>query len=283
VTGLSHVLLVREVRSRARAWRSRGEAVDEPVQHPPARSARPTPFPPGPVELFADRVAAVSLAASGAVLTVTGDLSRAAKLLLIGVPPAARLGREAFAAVLARRLADRGVIPMDPGVFRRLDRVDTVLVDERLHDARWREALDALDLDPHITVEDAGAGTVTAEQVSKLQADGRAVLVVAGSDNDVLAAADVAIAVPVASEPTGWAADLIAGSDAAAVATLLRAIPAARRLSRRAVLVSSVGTAVAGVATVFVPWDLGDLSLQPVYLAGLVTQLDGIRTARGIS
>jgi hypothetical protein len=61
---------------------------------------------------------------------------------------------------------------------------------------------------------------------------------------------------------------------------VLRAIPVARRLSRRAVLISAVGSAAAGVATAVVPWDLGDLTLQPVYLAGLITQLDGIRTAQ---
>jgi copper chaperone CopZ len=271
VTGLSHLLLLREVRSRRAVWRSTGcqleEASASPAQHPPPKSPRPTPFPPGPIELFADRVAAVSLAASGAVFAMTGDLGRTAKLLLIGVPPAARLGREAFAAALARGLAGRGVIPMDPGVFRRLDRIDTILIDEGLlPDAP----------------ADADVGPVSAEQVRKLQIEGKAVLVVAGGDNAVLAAADVAVALAVDGEPTGWAADLIT-DDALAVTTLLEAIPAARRLSRRAVVVSAAGTAAAGIATVLAPWDLGDLTLQPVYLTGLVTQMDGVLTARRLT
>jgi cation-transporting P-type ATPase I len=295
VTAMHHLLLVREVRARRSVWRERGCELEEThgaLPHsPPVKSARPTPFPPGPVELFADRVATASLLAAGSMLTLTGDFARAGKLLLIGVPPAARLGREAFAAVLAARAAQAGVIPMDPGVFRRLDRVDTVLVDERLligphaDAARWQATLCDLGGNRWLTVgpaagrPDGHPSTITADRIRKLQADGHAVVVAAGSDNDVLAAADVAIAVPVGDEPVAWAADLITAPDGAAAVDLLRAIPAARRFSRRSVVISAVGTAAAGLATALVPWDPGDLTLQPVYLAGVVTQLDGIRTA----
>jgi copper chaperone CopZ len=297
VTGLSHVLLVGEVRSRRRVWRERGCTLEEAPgglpQHPPIKSPRPTPFPSGPIEVFADRVAAVSLLASGAVLTLTGDLSRTAKLLLIGVPPAARLGREAFASELARRLAGRGVLPMDPTAFRRLDRVDAVLVDERLlpllpYGADWQSVVQEVAAQQHVLVGPATTADdqefqslpITADRIRRLQAEGRAVLVVAGGDNEVLAAADVAVAVTDGGDPAGWAADLIVAPDPATVLTLLRAIPAARRLSRRTVLAAAAGTALAGVATALVPWDPSDLTLQPVYLTGVLTQLDGIRTAR---
>jgi cation transport ATPase len=299
VTALSHLLLVGEVRSRRQAWREHGrpleEAADASIQHPPVKTPRPVPFPPGPIERFADRVAAASLLASGAVFAMTGDIARTAKLLLIGVPPAARLGREAFASVLAIRLAAAGAVVMDPGIFRRLDRIDTVLVDERLvHDlpgeadpADWQRALQDLQAQPFLAVgcaagPDGASCPLTSAEIGRLQDEGRGILVVAGSDNAVLAAADVAIAVPVGGEPAGWAADLVTGPDGRVVLPLLRAVPAARRLSRRAVAVSGVGTAAAALATAFVPWAPGDLTLQPVYLSGLITQIDGIVTARRV-
>ncbi|HWD73177.1 MAG TPA: HAD-IC family P-type ATPase [Actinomycetota bacterium] len=45
------------------------------------------------------------------------------------MPKAGRLGREAFAAQLGRVLAARGVVPFDARCLRRLDRVDTVMVE----------------------------------------------------------------------------------------------------------------------------------------------------------
>jgi hypothetical protein len=54
-------------------------------------------------------------------------------------------------------------------------------------------------------------------------------------------------------------------------------------VSIRSVAVASVGTLVAGVLTALVPVAVGDLTLQPVYLAGLVTQVDGIRAARAVT
>jgi cation-transporting ATPase I len=53
----------------------------------------------------------------------------AADAFLAGTPKAARLGREAFAAQLGRTLATRGVVPLDGSALRRLDRIDTVVLD----------------------------------------------------------------------------------------------------------------------------------------------------------
>ena len=280
VTGLSHGLLVSEVRSRRAVWRARAaELEDTPgglPEHPPTKSARPVAYPPGPVELFADRVAAASLLTATSVFALTRSPTRTANLLLVGVPPAARLGREAFAATLARRLARRGVVPMDPGVYRRLDRVTSVLIDERLHpDAELISELAGL---PWLTVE--VGDDHTGDTVRRLQSAGEAVLVVAGGEEDVLAAADVAVAVPLSGDRVGWAGDLIATSDPDTIAMVLRAVPAARTVSRRSVLVSAAGTVLAGAATIVSPVAVGDLTLQPVYLSGLLTQLYGARTAR---
>ena len=95
----------------------------------PARSSK---VPRGPIEKYADASAIGSLAAVGVALGATRNPRRAADLLLTGVPKAANLGREAFAAHLDRSLANRGILVMDPSALRRLDRVDTLVLDGHL-------------------------------------------------------------------------------------------------------------------------------------------------------
>jgi len=100
-------------------------------------TARPVPLPPGPVERYADRAAAGSLLTAGSLLAATGSVDLAGRVLLVGAPKAARAAREAFADTLNVGLSRRGVLVLDPAVLRRLDRVDTVVVDTRvLHGTR---------------------------------------------------------------------------------------------------------------------------------------------------
>ena len=117
-----------------------GELWDEerPARHALLdRTARPVPLPAGPVERWADRAAAGSLLAAGGLLAATGSLELAGQALLIGAPKAARAAREAFADTLTGGLSRRGLVVLDPAALRRLDRVDTVLVDTAvLHDDR---------------------------------------------------------------------------------------------------------------------------------------------------
>ena len=104
---------------------------------PLARVSRPVPLPPGPVERHADRAAAGSLLAAGGLLAATGNADLAGRILLIGAPKAARAGREAFADTLTAGLSRRGLVVADPAALRRLDRIDTVIVDSTvLHDDR---------------------------------------------------------------------------------------------------------------------------------------------------
>ena len=111
---------------------------DRPVREAPlARAARPVPLPPGVVERHADRAAAGSLLTAGALLAATGNADLAGRVLLIGAPKAARAGREAFADTLTSGLSRRGLVVADPAALRRLDRLDTVVVDSTvLHDDR---------------------------------------------------------------------------------------------------------------------------------------------------
>ena len=90
---------------------------------------RPGPLPDGPIEGYRGRLAPTALVAALGLLPLTFAPSRSADLLKALTPKAAVQGREAFAAVLDVRMCGRGVLPMDGSAYRRLDRVDTVVVD----------------------------------------------------------------------------------------------------------------------------------------------------------
>lgn len=92
-------------------------------------TARPTPLPDGPIERYAHRISTVALLAAGAILPLPGGRRRAARVLAVGSPAAATLGREAYAGQLGRVLARRGVVVREPTALRRLDRIDTVVID----------------------------------------------------------------------------------------------------------------------------------------------------------
>ena len=83
----------------------------------------------GPVESYADSAANGSLIAAASALVAGGGTEDAAGAILAGVPRAAHMGRQAFAAVLGRGLADAGQLVLDPGALRRLDRVRVVVID----------------------------------------------------------------------------------------------------------------------------------------------------------
>ncbi len=126
----------------------------EPSGHtpsPPEVGERPEPVPPGPVEVYGDLVWMGSLAAFAAGLAATRSLQRATAALYAGLPKAARMGREAFAAHLGTILAGHGVLPLDPRALHLLDRVDClVLHQDLLVDATSElgEVLVVADVDP---------------------------------------------------------------------------------------------------------------------------------------
>ncbi|HTY30808.1 cation-translocating P-type ATPase [Mycobacterium sp.] len=83
----------------------------------------------GPVEEYVDQAANASLIAAAGALLAGGGTEDAAGALLAGVPRAAHAGRQAFAAVLGRGLANAGQLVLDPGALRRMDRVKVVVID----------------------------------------------------------------------------------------------------------------------------------------------------------
>ncbi|MTV26199.1 HAD-IC family P-type ATPase [Nitriliruptoraceae bacterium ZYF776] len=125
--------LLGELRARRHVWEQREPELyavhGEGAIEPPDLAPRPQPLPDGPVETWSRRLSQGSLAGFAGTLLATRDPRRAADALLVGTPKAARLGREGFAAHLGRTLAYRGIVPLDASALRRLDRVDTVVLD----------------------------------------------------------------------------------------------------------------------------------------------------------
>ncbi|MEV0132533.1 HAD-IC family P-type ATPase [Dactylosporangium sp. NPDC050688] len=128
------VVLLREASAQRDAWQRR--AAELPRAAGASRAGRlddprPAALPDGPIERYAHRISTLTLLASGAVALLPGGVRRAARMLAAGSPVPAHAGREAYAAELGRLLARRDVLVRDPGALRRLDRVDTVVIDAR--------------------------------------------------------------------------------------------------------------------------------------------------------
>ncbi len=83
----------------------------------------------GPIEEYVDQAANGSLIAATTALVAGGGPEDAAGAVLAGIPKAAHMGRQSFAAVLGRGLAEDGQMILDPGALRRLDRVKVVVID----------------------------------------------------------------------------------------------------------------------------------------------------------
>lgn len=135
VVDLAHrSALLAEMSARRTRWLEREAALwDAPSGLPkaaPDAGSREAPLANGPIEQFADRALLASLGATGVVLATTRSMPRAAAVLEAGLPKAARYGREGFAAHVGRTLTARGILPLDPGALRRLDRVSCVVIDE---------------------------------------------------------------------------------------------------------------------------------------------------------
>ncbi|WP_265737681.1 cation-translocating P-type ATPase [Peterkaempfera bronchialis] len=130
---VQRLLQLSEIRSRQAVWQLReAELVrtgDKLPREAPDPSARPVPLPAGPVETCGDRTSLAALLGAGGLLAWTHSPEQAAEAILATVPKAAGMGREAFASRLAGDLARDGVVPMDGGALRLLDRISTVLID----------------------------------------------------------------------------------------------------------------------------------------------------------
>ena len=243
-------------------------------------AARPNPLPSGAIERYADRAA---FAAAGAAVTsavVGRDVRRGAKTLYAGLPKAARLGREVFGAHVTRLLSDRGAVVLDPAAIRRLDRVDTVVLDatsagRREGRSRRRDVPQDWAVQVVASARRAGhmvvvagsdhlgsalgadlnvaGGAGLAEAIRDLQVDGCVVMLVAGGEPvsaDALWACDVGLGVwapPPASrrraDPVPWAADIVIDGPEAWRA--VEATGIGHHVSRQSVALALLGSASA--------------------------------------
>lgn len=95
----------------------------------PVTPERPKLLPRGYVEQYSERIGLGAAGAFGGVLVASRNPRRAAGVALAGLPKAALMGREGFAAALGCVLAGRAAVVMDHRVLRRLDLIDTIVVD----------------------------------------------------------------------------------------------------------------------------------------------------------
>ncbi|WFE28634.1 HAD-IC family P-type ATPase [Solwaraspora sp. WMMD791] len=102
------------------------DASRAPVLPPPTR---PRPLPDGPIEQYAQRMSTMTLVAAGILTMLPGGRQRAARVTAVASPRSARTGRDAYAGQLGRTLARHGVVVREAAALRRLDRVNTVVVD----------------------------------------------------------------------------------------------------------------------------------------------------------
>ncbi|TLS46261.1 cation-translocating P-type ATPase [Streptomyces montanus] len=125
-----------EAKARRQAWQdwSRRLAGSEGAYRHDATPvrARPVPLRPGPADRYANVAVPAAVAGYGLAGAVTRSHDRAVALLIAGIPRGPWAGREAFAATVGKAASRWGGLVLRPEALRRLDRIDTVVLDGRL-------------------------------------------------------------------------------------------------------------------------------------------------------
>ncbi|MCB9679155.1 MAG: HAD-IC family P-type ATPase [Alphaproteobacteria bacterium] len=129
-------LRLQEITAARQAWEAReAELAGSPDDHPPlvpTVGPREAHLPEGPIERWSEQASVASLGGFGFGVAASGAADKAAASIFGVVPKPARVGREAFAAVLGTRLAHRGFVILDDRPLRRLDRIDAIVLPEAL-------------------------------------------------------------------------------------------------------------------------------------------------------
>ncbi|MHB8512098.1 MAG: cation-translocating P-type ATPase [Actinomycetota bacterium] len=258
-------LQLSEALSRRRVWTAREqdltEVVSDETAAPVVRPTRPTPIPPGPIEKYAERAWRTSLAGAGAGFLLRRSIERSAGVLAAGLPRAARLGREAFAAQVGRALAARGVVVLHPSALRRLDRIDCVVLESTLLLLSGAEdliqAIERTELrfvvahnpkDPvPVGFETLPGGDAFGESVRTLQRAGHTVCVVASGGCNGLPEADVGVGLRLEFDPVPWGASMIARDRLAEARFVVEACEIGRGVSRRSIQIAMGGVAAGSV------------------------------------
>lgn len=283
---------------------------DQAQLHVPSR---PVPLPEGTVDRHGRRAGYVQLFGAGLVGVLTRNVTTAATAAVVAGPKAMRTTTESFAATLSRALVEQhSALPLRPEGVRRLDRVDSVLIDPRLlctantrhplaaallAEARASgaelvtldvEALGELrpafdELAPvAIGADDGQFDQALAAALTARQRDGRTVAVLTSTGAQALACADVALGIlpdDAATAPP-WEADLLL-ADMAGAWRVLHAIPAARAAAQRGISLST-GASTIG-ALLMVPGVRGGRGPGPVTAGAASGLLSGYLLARQVA
>ncbi len=272
---------------RRRAWLAREPTFSATAVGPgPFDSGeRPTPLPAGPVEQWASMAFAGSVGAFGVGVVATGSMAESSAALVGGVPKPARLGREAFAALLGRTLAARGVVVVDPAVLRRLDRVNCLLVPEALERDPGFPALLAAAHEVELAVETTPDEGDDAESVRRLQRRSCVVLFVGDAPSAGHGAADVSVGVVRSGGPTPWGAHLLGGASLEDARRVVLACGAARRVAADSVTLAEAGIGL-GMLTAFgqrLQWATTSRVMLATHVATLLAIANGARHAAGLA
>ncbi|MGV9758413.1 HAD-IC family P-type ATPase [Streptomyces tricolor] len=281
------------------------------------------PRPPlrvSPAQEYAAHASAGSVLGAAATLLVKHDAGEAAEAVLAGSPKAARYGPAAFHALLSAALARTGVLVRDPERLRELEMAGTVVLHpsalrtadgepdpwtEPVLDAARRARLRVVVVDDPALEDFTGLADQVVDArrplddvVYEARGDEGAVLVVArvrtAGEHDVLSAlraADVAIALPDRDGAVVWGADILALHGLPDVWRVLTAIPAARRVGRRAQTLARSGAALSGLLVAIGEsgggggrWAvLPGFRHAPVDIAAATALLSGARAALGVA
>lgn len=229
-------LQLRELDRRRKLWaRWEPQLCSEPEHFPRAVThvdPRPRERPPGPIERYSGKAIAAFVGAFGAGLVSTADLEGAVGMIFGGVPRPAAIGREAFASHLGSRLADAGLLVLDPHALRRLDRIDCVVVEATLasdeHPRHIRDAAAQSGLAIY------GCRNAPTKTVRDLQNAGCSVAYFGTTATDAYAAADFSVGVVPGKATHLWDAHVLCHSSTQA-AMVVFACGLARKASEQSV------------------------------------------------
>ncbi|HYZ69641.1 MAG TPA: cation-translocating P-type ATPase [Mycobacterium sp.] len=126
----TRAMLAAEAWNARRAWH-RYES--DLAQHPSDASPRITQTSAWSAERYANRSGAAGVAAAAALGLLSANPRTAGLAALVAAPKPIRTTREAFGCALTRGLSDQhGALVLHPRVLRRLDCIDTVVIDPRV-------------------------------------------------------------------------------------------------------------------------------------------------------
>ncbi len=238
----------------------------------------------GPVERQVDRSALAQAIGAVAAGMLSGNPDVAARAALVAIPKAAYSTREFFATTLGRGLADdRAALTLRPDIWRRLDRIDAVVIDPRVTSRgivaeAGSSGAEVVPVDG-AGLDDSSIDESLADAVASLHHSGRSAAIVTTAAAQACADADVAVGLIGDDCPVPWYADVLV-DDPAAVWRILHALRAARTASQYGVAISTAASAVGALATLIPAVPGQGHGPGPVTLGAAFGQWTGYRLAR---